>query len=181
MTSGGASGGAKDVEDTRLLLVGCTGSGRTSVGSLVASRLGWPFLDDDAVLQRTTGRDVAALYREQGLDAVVSAEAATVNIVLGVPGPLVASIATGVLLQEGGRDRLRQGGRVVWLRASAATLARRVGRAEERPWLGEDPAATLARFVAERYPLYASVADQVLDVDVLPVGQVARAVVEAMP
>ncbi len=174
MTAAGQGG-------TRLLLIGCTGSGRSTVGSQVATRLRWPFLDDDDLLARTSGSDVATLYDTQGVEAVMAAEAATVNLVLGVPGPLVASIATGVLLQEGGRERLRAGGRVVWLRATVATLARRVGRGEGRPWLGDDPEATLSRFVAERYPLYEQVADQVVDVDVLPVGQVARTIVSSLP
>lgn len=168
-------------QGTRLLLVGCTGSGRSTVGRQVATRLGWPYLDDDDLLARTTGRDVVTLFREQGEDAVLAAEAATVNLVLGVPGPLVASIATGVLLQGGGRERLKAGGRVVWLRASLATLVRRVGRAAERPWLGDDPSATLTRFCLERYPLYEAVADQVIDVDLLPVGQIAKQVVDALP
>lgn len=165
----------------RVLLVGCSGSGRTTVGSALAVRLGAPFLDDDALLERTTGTDVATLWTRDGGDAVVAAEATTLNVVLGVPGPLVASVATGVLLEQAGRDRLRAGGHVVWLRASAATLARRVGRGEGRPWLGADPAATLTRFVAERSPLYEEVADHVVEVDVLPVRQVVRQVLDGLP
>ncbi|MCW2776637.1 MAG: shikimate kinase [Frankiales bacterium] len=167
---------------TRLLLVGCTGSGRTTVGSAVAAKLGWPFLDDDAVLERTAGTDVATLYLQQGADAVVEAEVSALNIVLGIPGPLVASVSTGVVLTAACRERLREGGHVVWLRASAGTLARRVGRdTTSRPWLGDDPAATLSRFLHERNPLYAEVADQVVDVDVVPVGQVVRTVVDGLP
>ena len=166
---------------TRVLLLGCSGSGRTSVGTLVASRLDWPFLDDDAVLERTSGVDVQTLFARDGLDGMLAAQASTLNLLLGVPGPLVASIATGVLLDDAGRERLRAAGHVVWLKASVATMLRRVGRDPARPWLGPDPAATLAAWVAERYPLYEQVADQVVEVDVLPAGQVARAVVDGLP
>lgn len=166
---------------TRVLLLGCSGSGRTAVGTLVAGRLDWPFLDDDAVLERTTGADVRTLFRRDGLAGMQAAQASALNLVLGVPGPLVASIAAGVLLDDAGRERLAGAGHVVWLRASLATLVRRVGRADDRPWLGSDPAATLTAAVAERYPLYEQVADQVVDVDVLPAGQVARRLVEALP
>jgi shikimate kinase len=166
---------------SRVLLVGCTGSGRTSVGQLVASRTGWPFLDDDALLARTQGCDVRTLWAQEGEQAVLASQAATVNLLLAVPGPLVASVATGVLLKDGGPDRLRGGGHVVWLRATASTLSRRLGRGEGRPWLGPDVAATLARYVEERYPLYAETAHAVVDVDGLPVGQVARVVLEGLP
>lgn len=166
---------------TRVLLLGCSGSGRTSVGAAVASRLGWPFLDDDAVLERTAGVDVRTLYLRDGLEGMQAVQASALNLLLGVPGPLVASIATGVLLDDVGRGRLRGAGHVVWLRASVATLVRRVGKDSGRPWLGPDPHATLTGWVAERYPLYEQVADQVVDVDVLPVGQLARTVVDGLP
>ncbi len=166
---------------TRVLLLGCSGSGRTAVGTAAAGRLGWPFLDDDAVLERTAGLDVQALYRRDGLAGMQAAQAAALNLLLGVPGPLVASIATGVVLDDAGRERLRGAGHVVWLKASVATLARRLGKGETRPWLAGDPAGTLAEWVTERYPLYEQVADQVVEVDVLPVGQLARKLVDDLP
>lgn len=166
---------------TRVLLVGCTGSGRTAAGTLVASRGGWPFLDDDALLARTAGLQVQDLYRERGAEAVVVAQGSTLNLLLAVPGPLVATVASGVLLDPVDRERVRGGGHVVWLRASLPTLVRRVGVGPERPWLGDDPAARLGRLLEERTPLWAEVATHVVDVDGLPVGQVARAVVEGLP
>lgn len=165
----------------RVLLIGCSGSGRTTVGAVVAQRAGWPFLDDDALLERTTGVDVRTLYVRDGAEAVAQAGLATLNLLLGVPGPLVVSVTSGVLLDDAGSGRLRAAGHVVWLKASASTLARRVGRAEDRPWLLPDPAGALRRHVADRNPLYEQVADQVVDTDVLPVSQVARAVLEGLP
>ncbi|MCW2607981.1 MAG: shikimate kinase [Frankiales bacterium] len=166
---------------TRVLLLGCSGSGRTTVGTAVASRLDWPYLDDDAVLERTAGLDIRSLYLRDGLEGMQAAQARTLNLLLGVPGPLVASIATGVLLDDDGRDRLKAAGHVVWLKASVPTLARRLGKGEGRPWLEGDPVGTLSEWVAERYPLYEQVADQVVDVDVLPVGQVVRVLLEGLP
>ncbi len=166
---------------TRLLLVGCTGSGRTTVGSVIAERTGWPFLDDDALLARTAGLPVQRLWAEQGPEAVLAAEAATVNLLLAVPGPLVASVASGILLHEEGRRRLGAGGHVVWLRAALPTLVRRVGGGEGRPWLLGDPPTTLARLVRQRYPCYEQVADRVVDVDALPVPHVVRAVLDGLP
>ena len=165
----------------RLLLIGCSGSGRTTVGALVAQRAGWPFLDDDVLLERTAGVDVQTLYQRDGAQAVTQAGVATLNLLLGIPGPLVVSVTSNVQLDEAGRERLRTAGHVVWLKASHGTLLRRVGKGEGRPWLLPDPAEALRLDVMERYPLYEQAADQVVDVDVLPVGQVARAVLEGLP
>ncbi len=165
----------------RLLLIGCSGSGRTTVGAALAQRVGWPFLDDDALLERTAGVDVQTLHVRDGADAVVQASSATLNLLLAIPGPVVVSVTSLVVLDESGRDRLRSAGHVVWLRAGLPTLVRRIGKGEGRPWLQPDPAEVLRQHVAERYPLYEQVADQVVDVDVLPVGLVARAVLEGLP
>lgn len=165
----------------RVLLVGCSGSGRTTVGAALAQRAGWPFLDDDALLARAAGQDVASLYAEGGREAVARAGATTLNLLLGIPGPLVGVVASEAVQDPAVRARLPEAGHVVWLRAELSTLQRRVGDGAGRPWLGDDPAATLGRFVAERYPHYRAIAHQVVDVDVVPVGQVARQVLEGLP
>jgi shikimate kinase len=77
----------------------------------------------------------------------------------------VVAVAGGAVLDPDNRRRLRQAGTVVWLRARIRTLAERVGAGEGRPLLGKDPAAALTRLYTERRPLYAQVADLVVDVD----------------
>lgn len=165
----------------RVLLVGCTGCGRTSVGTLLGERAGWPYLDDDLLIQRTSGLTPRALYDRDGVEGLLAAGAATVNLVLGIPGPLVAGLPSGAVLEEDVRRRLASSGHVVWLRASAATLARRVGSNRGRPWLGSDLPASFAALTVERDPLYAEVASQVVDVDVVPVGAVVKAVLAGLP
>ena len=166
---------------SRVLLVGCSGAGGTTLGALVAQRLGWPFLDEDAVLARTAGADARALYLRDGAAALLSAQASALTLLLAVPGPLVATVPSGLLLDPGARERVRAGGHVVWLRASVATLARRAGRTGDRPWLGTDVPATLQQLVVERDAVGAEAADQVLDVDVASAAQLARALVADLP
>jgi shikimate kinase len=84
------------------------------------------------------------------------------------------------VLDEALRQRLRDGGYVVWLRAGVATLLARLGT-RVRPELGDDPAAGLRRMSAERAPLMEQLADLVLDVDLLTPGQAARQLVDALP
>jgi shikimate kinase len=166
---------------TKLLLVGMMGSGKSSVGAALSGKLGWPYLDNDVLLERTAGASARALLDNQGEQALRQAESQVLTLLLGMPGPVIGGVAAGVVLDEKDRLRLVQApAHVVWLRATPQSLVRRVN-GSERPWLGDDPAAALRRLGAERNGFYAEVADQVVDVDVIPVGAVAKLIIEALP
>ena len=165
----------------KVLLLGMMGCGKTSVGTALSGKLGWPYLDNDALLERTTGATARDLLDSQGEEALRQAESQVLTLLLGMPGPMIGSAAAGVVLDEKDRLRLQQAdAHVVWLRAAPQVLVRRVA-ATARPWLGDDPAATLRRFAADRNGFYAEVADQVVDTDVIPVGAVAKQIIEALP
>lgn len=165
----------------KVLLVGMMGSGKTTVGESLAGRVGWPYLDNDAVLLRTAGSTAAHLLEAQGEQALRVAEQQVLTLLLGLPAPLVAGVPGGVVLEESDRARLRASdAHVVWLRASPRVLARRVATGPLRPWLGEDPEAALRALAVVRNPYYEEVADQVVDVDVLTAGMAAKEVLAAL-
>ena len=113
---------------TRILLVGMMGSGKSSVGRELAKRTGWPFLDNDELLERATGRTARQLA-EGGEAALRAAEAAALREGLAVKPPAIIGVAGGAVLDPRDRKRIREGGFVVWLRAPADVLAARaVGR-----------------------------------------------------
>ncbi|MDQ1374914.1 MAG: shikimate kinase [Actinomycetota bacterium] len=157
------------------------GAGKTTIGRLLAERLGWPHMDSDEMIQRSTGKSVPEIFDERGEAAFrgeerrVLAEAATSD------GPAVVSVAGGAVLDPENRRLLRRAGAVVWLRADPAVLAERVGSGVGRPLLGDDPAAALKRLEAERRPLYEEVADVVVDVDHLRADEVVDTIVQALP
>lgn len=166
---------------SKVLLVGMMGSGKSTVGAALAARLGWPYLDNDALLERSTGSTAPEIWEQQGDRALRSAESRVLTLVLGMPGPFIAGVAGGVVLDEGDRTRLIASGcHIVWLRASSAVLARRIGKGAGRARLGNDPEAALRALILERNAYYAEVATQVVDVDALPAGAVAKAVAEAL-
>lgn len=151
---------------SRVLLVGMMGTGKTTVGRALSTRTGWPYLDNDELLQRACGRTAPELLAAEGEPALRAAESAALTLVLGLPGPFIAGVAGGVVLDPADRARLvASDATIIWLRATVATLAHRVGSGAGRSWLGDDPAAALTRLAATRDPLYAAVADQVVDVD----------------
>jgi shikimate kinase len=165
----------------KLLLIGMMGTGKSSVGSTLSQRLGWPYLDNDALLERTAGATAADLLENQGEVALRLAESQVLTLLLGMPAPMIGSVAAGVVLDEKDRLRLQQSdARVVWLRAQPQALVRRV-TGTGRPHLGDDVVAVLRRLAAERNGFFAEIADQVIDVDVIPVGAVAKQIIESLP
>jgi shikimate kinase len=165
----------------KVLLIGMMGSGKTTVGAALAARLGWPYLDNDSLLERTAGLAAPELLRAQGPDGLREAESKVLTLLLAMPGRMIGGVPGGVVLDDADRERLAGcDAHVVWLRATVPVLARRVGNGAGRARLGDDPAAALRVLAAERNDLYEQVADQVVDVDALPPGAIAKLVVEAL-
>jgi shikimate kinase len=149
-----------------LVLVGMMGSGKTSVGTQVAARLGRPLLDSDAVIEERTGRTVREIFETDGEAAFRRLESDALAASLASPEPSVVAAAGGTVLDPANRRLLdADGTTVVWLDAEPATLAERVRAGDHRPLLGDDPGAALARLDGERRALYREVADHRIDVD----------------
>jgi shikimate kinase len=149
-----------------IVLVGLMGTGKTTVGTLLAERLHRPFFDSDAEVEARTGRTVREIFETDGEPAYRALETEALFDALASPVPAVIAAAGGVVLSPVNRQALRDhAGRVVWLRADPGQLLGRVGVQDHRPLLESDPAGTLARMAADRAPLYAEVADVVIDED----------------
>jgi shikimate kinase len=161
---------------TPVVLVGLMGSGKSTVGTLVAEATGLTFVDVDVVIRERTGKTVRELWEEGGEAAYRQLESDVVlqalcrdDVVLAAPG--------GVVLDPVVRHALRDAF-VVWLRTEPVTLARRVRDDHHRPLLGEHPFAVLTKMADERTGLYEQVADLVVDTDHADVAAVADRVVD---
>jgi shikimate kinase len=164
----------------RVLLVGLPGAGASAVAEAVGAATGWPVLDDELVLQRSAGASADELLARGGEAALRSAESDVLTLLLSMPAPLVASVPSAVVLDGRDLERLRTGGHVVWLRASPATLVRRSARQVGRTRTADDPLSALLELAQRRDRLYASVATQVLDMDVQTPVHAARQIVAAL-
>jgi len=145
-----------------IVLVGAPGSGKSTVGPLLAEALGVAYADVDAVVEERAGKSVAEIFADDGEPAFRALEEATTAELLGSPG--VLALGGGAVLSTRVRSALR-GHRVVWLQVSAATAVKRVGLNEARPLLLGNVRGRLIKLLNERTPLYAEVATETVDTD----------------
>jgi shikimate kinase len=145
-----------------IVLVGAPGSGKSTVGALLAERLGLPFTDVDAVIEERAGRSITAIFADDGEPAFRALEEATTAELLEQDG--VLSLGGGAVLSAATRAALR-GHRVIWLQVSAASAVQRVGLNEARPLLLGNVRGRLMQLLSERSPLYAEVATEQVSTD----------------
>lgn len=157
-----------------VLLIGMMGAGKTTTGLAVARLMRRPFHDSDAEILARTGLTVPEIFERHGEAAFRAEERGVLASALSSGRPSVIAVAGGAIFHPDSRQRVRQGGVVVWLRARPRTLANRVGSGAGRPLLEHDPAETMARLDSYRRPVYRSLADVVVDVD----GRSRQAVAE---
>ena len=151
--------------DCRVLLIGMMGSGKSTIGRLLSEATGWPYHDNDELVERAHGISSRALLAERGRDVMRRAESDALSLGLDLPPPAIIGVAGGVIVDEDDRRALTSGGIVVWLRTAAVVLAERAKGADHRPFLEGDAVEWMADALAEREPLYGSVADVVLQTD----------------
>jgi shikimate kinase len=160
----------------QVVLVGLMGSGKSTVGALVAPRLGRMFVDVDVLIARRTGKTVRELWEEGGEAAYRQLESDAVLWVLADDTPAVLAAPGGVVLDPVVRAELADCF-VVWLRADPSILAGRVRPGDHRPLLGDHPDETLAALADARADLYRRVANTTIDTDELTPEAIADIVV----
>ena len=157
-----------------IVLIGFMGTGKTAVGEVVASRLGRPFLDTDALIEGLAGRPIPRIFAEDGEAAFRRLEAQAVAAASARGGSVIAT-GGGVVLSDENMNRLRQNGLIVALLADPQSILARVGGGGDRPLLGADPEGSVRRLLNERAPLYRA-ADLIVETSALSVDAVAERV-----
>jgi shikimate kinase len=147
---------------TRVVLLGLMGSGKTTVGRLLARRTGWPYLDNDAMLAEATGQSAHELASISG-DHLHDAERDVLEDVLMHAPPVIAGAAAAVVGDPLVGAMLHHQAFSVYLHVPPDVLVKRIGDDAHRPWLQPDPRAVLSTMYDARDPLYRESAAFVAD------------------
>jgi shikimate kinase len=167
-----------------VVLVGMMGAGKSSIGRRLAHTLDIPFVDADTEIEKAAGMSIPDIFESQG-EAYFRAGEARVIARLLDSGPHVLATGGGAYMNDQTRALIRERGLSVWLKAELDVLLRRVRRRVDRPLLKTgDPAVTLEKLIAERYPTYGEADITVMSRDVpheTIVAEIVTALADKLP
>lgn len=136
----------------RMVLIGPPGSGKTTIGRLLAERLGVGFRDTDADVEATAGKTVSDIFVEDGEERFRDLEAEAVRLALSGHDGVLALGGGAILRPE--TQELLAGHTVVYLEVGLSDAVRRVGLGTARPLLVLNPRSRLRKLMEERRPIY---------------------------
>lgn len=161
-------------KSTRIFLVGPMGTGKTTIGRQLARAMAFQFVDADHELERQTGASISLIFDIEG-EAGFRAREQRIIDELTQRDNIVLATGGGAVLAEDNRSNLHERGFVVYLKTPVETLVQRTRLDSSRPLLRtSDPEQAMRDIIVKREPLYAEVADLVVDTAKLSVKQVIR-------
>jgi shikimate kinase len=149
--------------ESKLILVGMMGAGKTTVGRLLARRLKRSFYDIDEEIERRCGVRIPVIFDIEGEAGFRARESQMIDEICAVENAVIAT-GGGAVLSESNRRAIAGCGVVVYLHARPPQLWQRVRHDRNRPLLATaDPQKKLEELYAQRDPLYREVADLIID------------------
>ena len=157
-----------------IILVGPMGVGKTTIGSHLARKLKYDFVDSDTEIEKRTGASISLIFDIEGEEGFRKREAQMISE-LTERRHIVLSTGGGSVLVETSRQNIRSRGFVVYLKASVDILYQRLKKSRNRPLMEtEDKLKVIEDLLAEREPLYLAVADITIATDGRSAQDVAR-------
>ena len=158
-----------------VVLIGMPGVGKSTVGVVLAKRLGYAFMDSDLVIQNKEGRLLHEIIAEKGVEGFWQTEE-EINASIETDHTVIAT-GGSVIYGSKAMEHFRQIGTVVYLKLSLEEIAERLGNLAERGVTlreGQD----LAALYAERIPMYEQYADITMDCEGLSIREIVAAIAE---
>lgn len=144
-----------------VILVGFMGTGKTTVGKLLAQQLNKRFVDMDSIIEERAGKSIGQIFEEYGEPRFREMERALVQELAAKTGMVIAT-GGGIVLNPDNIGDFSRSGKVICLLASETEIMRRVSASTARPLLGkDDKLRSINNLMEKRRPLYESIPDRV--------------------
>jgi len=164
-----------------IILIGPMGSGKSTIGNIIAKRLHREFRDSDHYIEKSTGVDIACIFDIEGEQGFRDRESNALSKLLSQNNRVIATGGGSVLRQEN-QQLLKQKGYIVFLDTSVNQQMRRLARDKKRPLLQtENPRARLEALFEERRPIYLDLADLAIKTDKRVARRLAADIINQLP
>jgi len=149
----------------KVILIGPMGSGKTTIGSLLAEKLGLSFRDTDHLIEEQEEKTVSQIFLDEGEDAFRAIEKRVLREELLTDGT-VLSLGGGAPISMDAQSALRAiASHIIFLDISLSTVAPRIGFNRDRPLLLNNPRGQWQTLMEARRPIYEAIADATINVD----------------
>ena len=162
-----------------IVLIGYRGAGKSTVGKLVAARLGRPIVSTDREIVRRAGSSIPDIVATHGWEYFRDLESTVCQELAGRDN-LVIDAGGGAILRQKNVDVLKRNGRLIWLTASVETIAARIGSDTQRPSLTgtKSHVEEIREVLNERMPKYQTAADVTIATDDRSIDELARTILQ---
>ena len=164
-----------------IILIGPMGSGKSTIGNIIARRLHREFQDSDHFIEERTGVDVARIFDVEGEQGFRERESNALNELLSENNRVIATGGGSVLRQQN-QQLLKQKGYIVFLDTTVNQQMQRLQRDKKRPLLQtENPRERLESLLLERRPIYLDLADLAVKTDQRMARRLAADIINQLP
>ena len=164
-----------------VVLIGYRGTGKSTVGKVVAARLGRPIVSTDKEIIRRAGSSIPDIVSAHGWDYFRDLESVVCKE-LGGRDNIVIDAGGGAILRQQNVDVFKRNGRLIWLTASVETIAARIGTDTQRPSLTgtKSHVEEIREVLSERVPKYQAAADVTVATDNRSIDEVATTILQQL-
>jgi shikimate kinase len=164
-----------------VVLIGYRGTGKSTIGKLIAACLGRPIISTDREIVRRTGSSIPDIVAAHGWDYFRDLESEVCQEVAGRDN-LVIDTGGGAILRQNNVDVLKRNGRLIWLTASVETIATRIGGDTQRPSLTgtKSHVEEIREVLSERAPKYQAAADLTIATDNRSIDELVATILQQL-
>ncbi len=168
-----------ELKHRNIFLVGFMGAGKSTVGKILADKIGYEFLDEDKLIEDRAGTTIAEIFAEQGEPYFRDMESETTESLASGDKQVIAT-GGGVVQRDRNWDAMKSNGITIYLKASVETIWERIKDDTTRPLLQvENPVETARELLSKRTPMYEK-ADIIVLTDNLTLEQAADEILDLL-